>query len=126
MLHNLYNYMIRKIICYTVLLSDSGCKNKMLCYVMLCYVMLVCINRSFKRSASAVAQLVSLSIHMSACFSMPHCVIQLSVCICLRLSSFLNIHFFFFFLSFSFLLLSSFLNIQFFFFRSALSLRSLD
>src|SRR6218665_3675627 len=27
--------MIRKIICYTVLLSDSGCKNKMLCYVML-------------------------------------------------------------------------------------------
>jgi len=26
--------MIRKIICYTVLLSDSGCKNKMLCYVM--------------------------------------------------------------------------------------------
>ena len=28
--------MIRKTICYTVLLSDSGCKNKMLCYVMLC------------------------------------------------------------------------------------------
>src|SRR6218665_3761692 len=28
--------MIRKIICYTVLLSDSGCKNKMLCYVMSC------------------------------------------------------------------------------------------
>ena len=28
---------IRKIICYTVQLSDSGCKNK--CYVMLCYVM---------------------------------------------------------------------------------------
>jgi len=25
--------MIRKIICYTVLLSDSGCKNNMLCYV---------------------------------------------------------------------------------------------
>jgi len=30
--------MIRKIICYTVLLSDSGCKNK---NVMLCYVMLL-------------------------------------------------------------------------------------
>ena len=40
--------MIRKIIYYTVLLSDSGCNNKcyvlfgsvLLCYVMLCYVML--------------------------------------------------------------------------------------
>src|SRR6218665_98859 len=32
--------MIRKIICYTVLLSDYGCKNEMLCYVMLCYVSL--------------------------------------------------------------------------------------
>ena len=43
--------MIRKIICYTVLLSDSGCKNK--CYVMLCCELLLFLSDQIMESAKA-------------------------------------------------------------------------